>query len=114
MVGRSIEVSLLRFNDINVENVKDNNRCYNVAVQGIDRDKTSTYQELCIYPGREFILYDWYWSMAYPCTIDSSDDKFIFPEFTKNIFKTGGPRTDSNFFHMFRKIYVCFYGNIWQ
>ena len=56
VVGRSSEVSISRFSDIKMENIKDNNGCYNVAIQVIDRDKTIIYQELCIYPDREFIL----------------------------------------------------------
>ena len=56
MVGRSSEVSLSRLSDINIENVKDNNRCYDVAMQGIERTKTRTYQEVCIYPEKDFSL----------------------------------------------------------
>ena len=33
MVGRSSEVYLSRFNDINMEKFKDNNGCYNVAIK---------------------------------------------------------------------------------
>ena len=55
MVGRSSEVSLSRFSDINMENVKDDNGCYDVAMQGIEITKTRTYQEVCIYPDRDFI-----------------------------------------------------------
>ena len=64
MVGRSSEASLSRLNDIKMKNVKDNNGTYNVAMQGIERSKTRTYQEVCIYPEREFIIYGWYWPMA--------------------------------------------------
>ena len=73
-----------------MENVKDKNGCYNVAIQGIHKAKTSTYQELCSYPERYFILYDWYWSMAYTYDINPSDDKFIFPEFAKTFFQEWG------------------------
>ena len=50
MVGRSSEVTLSIFNDINTENVKDNNGFFNVSMQGINIANTSTYKELCIYP----------------------------------------------------------------
>ena len=56
MVSRSSEVSLSRFSDINMENAKDNNGCYGVAMQGIERTKTRTYQEVCIYPERDFFF----------------------------------------------------------
>ena len=46
-----------------METVKDNNVQYCVTVQGIDQ-KNSTFQEICIYPERGYILYDKYWSMA--------------------------------------------------
>ena len=59
MVIRSSEVSLSIFNDIKMENFQDNSRYYNAAIKRIDRANTSTYQELCIYPERELILYDW-------------------------------------------------------
>ena len=52
MVHRSSEVSLSGFSDIKMENFKDNNGCYDVAIQGIDRTKNITYQEACIYPDR--------------------------------------------------------------
>ena len=39
MVGRSSEVSLSRFGNIKMENVKDNNGSYDVAMQGIERTK---------------------------------------------------------------------------
>ena len=110
MVDRSSGVSLSRFNDIKVEFVKDNSGCYNVAIHGIGRAKTSTYQGLCIYTEIEFILYNWYWSMAYICSIDPYEYKFIFPEFYKTVFKSGESQIDSNISHMFRKLYEHFYG----
>ena len=59
MVISSSEVSLSRFNDIKMENFQDNITYYNVAMKGIERANTSTYQEICKYPERELILYDW-------------------------------------------------------
>ena len=75
-------------------NVQDNKRCYNVAIQGINRSNTSTYTEVCIYPDIKFILYNWYWYMEYTCAIDPSEDNFIFPEFSKTFFKSGESRID--------------------
>ena len=63
MVVRSNEVSLSRFDDIRMETFHENNGIYSIAVQVIDISKTSTYQELYIYPERKLIIYDWYWSM---------------------------------------------------
>ena len=40
-----------------METVKYNNIDYCVAVQGFD-NKNSTYQDICIYLEREYILYD--------------------------------------------------------
>ena len=56
MVGRSSEVSLSRFGDIKMENVKDNNGYYDVAMQGIDTTKTGTYQDIYIPPDRFFFF----------------------------------------------------------
>ena len=53
MVGSSSEVSLSIFEDIRMDNVKDSNIRYSLSFQEIDRSKTSNYQELCIYPGRD-------------------------------------------------------------
>ena len=77
MVGRSSEVSLSKFSDTNMENVNDNNGYYDVAMQGIERTKTRTYQEVCIYPEKECFLYDWYWSMAYTCITEHSNDEIV-------------------------------------
>ena len=52
MVGRWSEVSLSKYDNIIMETVKDNNGEYFVAVQGIDRTKTGTFQDICIYPER--------------------------------------------------------------
>ena len=41
MVGRSSEVSLSRFNDIKMENVKDKNGCYNTTIQ-VDSTRRSS------------------------------------------------------------------------
>ena len=109
MVSRSSEVSLSRFNDIKMKNFKDNKGCWNVAIQGINRSKTSTYQELCIYPKREFIIYDWYWYMEYTCAIEPSEEKFIFPEFVKTVFKSGYYIINSKVSHMMQKVYERFY-----
>ena len=91
MVGRSSEVSLSRFGNIKMEKVNDNNGSYDVDMQGIDRTKTRTYQEVCIYPEKEYFLYDWYWSMAYTCIIDTSNKEYIFPEFAKLFARVGIP-----------------------
>ena len=109
MVGSSSEVSLSRFSDIKMENVKDNKGCYDVEVKLIERSNTRTYEEVCIYPEREFFLYEWYWSLAYTCALDPFNDKFIFPEFSKTFFKTGEFRIDSKVSHMFRKVCEHFY-----
>ena len=37
----------------------------------------------------KFILYDWYWYMAYTYSVEHFDDNFIFPEFDKTVFKSG-------------------------
>ena len=79
-------------------------------MQGIDRANTSTYQEICIYLEREFIIYYWYWPMAYTCDIDPSDYNFIFPEFAKTVFNSEESIIDSKVSHMFRKVYEDFYG----
>ena len=60
MAGRFSEVYLSKYDDIIMETVKDNNGEYFVAVQGIDWKKTGAFQEICIYPESEYILYDWY------------------------------------------------------
>ena len=75
MVCRSSEVLLSKYDDIIMETVKDNNREYWFAVQGIDQTKTGTFQEIWIYPEREKILYDWYWSMAYAWVFNNTEEK---------------------------------------
>ena len=72
MFGRSSEVSLSKYDDIRMETFKYNNVEYCVSVQGIYRTKTGTFQDICIYPGREYILYDCYWSMTYACVFDNT------------------------------------------
>ena len=47
--GSSSEVSSSKYDDIRMETVKNNNGEDFVAVQGIYREKTSTFQDVCIY-----------------------------------------------------------------
>ena len=112
MIGRSSEVSLSRFSDIKTENVKDNNGCYDVAMQVIDRTNTRTYKGVCIYPEREFFLYNCYWYMAYTCIIDPSNEEYILPEFAKTVFKSEESRIDSRVSLLFRKVYEHFYKQV--
>ena len=73
------------------------------------REKIRTYQEVCIYPEKECFLCDWYWSMAYTCIKDTSNEEYIFPEFNKTVCNIGESRIDSRVSIMFRKIYEHFY-----
>ena len=77
-----------------MQKITDNNGSYDVAREGIDRTKTGKYQKLCIYPEIECFLYDWYWSMAYTCIMDTSDDEYIFTKFSKVVFKSGESKID--------------------
>ena len=72
MVGRPSEVLLSIYDDIRMETFKDNNGEYCVAVQGIYQTQTGTFQYICIYLEREYILYEWYWPMAYACVFDNT------------------------------------------
>ena len=92
-----------------MENFNDNNGSYDIDMQGIKRKKTRTYQEVCIYPEKECLLYEWYWYMAYTYIIDHSNEECIFPEFAKTVCKIGESRIDSRVSIMFRKIYEQFY-----
>ena len=69
MMGRLNEVPLSQYSDIIMETVHDNNRQHCVEFQEIGQAKTSPFQELCIYPEREYRLYEWYRSMAYLCVL---------------------------------------------
>ena len=84
MVDRSIDVSFLWFDDISMEIIHRNKVSYSVAVHGIDRSKTSNYQELCNYPEIEFILSDWYWSMEYSCVNRPCQQKVHLPRVSQN------------------------------
>ena len=98
MVGRLSEVLLSKYYDIRIKTVKDNNIEYCVAVQ-----------DICIYPEREYILYEWYWPMAYACVLDNTDEKYIFPEFYNTAFKAGESKIYSKELQMFRIFYEIFY-----
>ena len=97
-----------------MQDVTDNNGYYDVAMQGIDRTKTGKYQEVCLYPEKEWFIYDWYRSMAYICIMDFGNDDYIFAEFANAVFKSGESKTDSRVSFMFRKIYEHFYELVQQ
>ena len=105
---RSIKVSQSIFEGINMDNFQDNNRRYNVMVQGIDTSITSTVQELCLYFDRSSIIYNWYWywSMAYTCVMDPSKKQFILPKFSKILFKTYEANIYSKVSQVVRKVFA--------
>ena len=109
IVGRSSEVYLSIFEDIRMENIQDNNISYSVAVQLIDQSKTSTYQELCIYPEIYFILCDWYRSMAYTCVMDRTNKNFVFPEFYGTLLESGESRMYYKVPQILREVYKHLY-----
>ena len=47
--------------------------------------------------------------MEYTCAIEPSEEKFIFPEFAKTVFKSGYYIIDSKVSHMMQKVYERFY-----
>ena len=82
---------------------------YYVAVQRIDISKTSTYQGLCINTEREWILYNWYWSIEYTCVMDRIDEEFILSKYSITVFKSGEAGIDYKLSHMFKRVYERFY-----
>ena len=52
--------------------------------------------------------------MAYTCIIVTSDEKFIFPKFSKTVFKIGNAKINSKVSHMFLKEYEYIYGSFQQ
>ena len=52
--------------------------------------------------------------MAYTYAIYPSVNKFVFSEFSKNLFKSVKSRIDSKISHIFQKVYERFYGIVQQ
>ena len=77
MVVRSIGLSLPQYTDIRMKPVHDNSGQYCVVVQGIDQTTGSNCKKIYIYSKKEYILYAWYWSMAYLCVLDNTYGKYI-------------------------------------
>ena len=89
--------------------VRVNNDIYYLVVQVIGRSKTSFYQELCIYPWIELIIYDFYFSMAYTCVMDPNNVNNIFHKFSKPIFKSDESKIYSKLSQVFIKVYKRVY-----
>ena len=86
-----------------MDNADKNYGSYSVAVQGIYRPKTSTYQKLCVYSERDFILYHWYWFMAYTCVMYPIKVNFIITKLSSMIFKSVEVNIYSKVSHMIEK-----------
>ena len=47
--------------------------------------------------------------MAYLCVLNNKDGKYILPEFSGTVFKSGQSKIDSKASHMFINVHECFY-----
>ena len=77
--------------------------------QGIYRSKTSIYQDICIYPEKEFIIYNCYWSIAYTCGVEPTNGQYILPKFSNAVFNSVESKVEFNISHKFRKVYQHLY-----
>ena len=109
MVGRSSDVYLSIFEVIRTETAQDSSTSYSVAVQEIDLPKKVIIRSY-LFILRDSILYSWYWSLVYTCTMDHTNGEFIFPKFSIMVFKSVKTRIYYKVSQMFRKAYKCFYG----
>ncbi|CAB9503235.1 expressed unknown protein [Seminavis robusta] len=93
--GRGSEVALVRTESLSCVEVNESVYQYRVLQLDIQRDKCGPFQSLPIYPHRDGVFEDFYFSLIYQVVLVGCDSPYIFPMFSREALKTTSGKSDS-------------------
>ena len=93
--GRGSEVSLIKPNDLSIVEVNEDVYQYKILQIDVQRQKDGPHQSIAIYPHRDGVFEDFYFSLIYLVVMVGCDTEFLFPKFSLAARKTKGDKSDS-------------------
>jgi hypothetical protein len=93
--GRGSEVSLITPEGTTVVEVNEDVYQYSILQTDVQRQKNGPLQSLPIYPHRDGILEDFYFSLIYLIVMVGCGNEYVFPSFSEAALKTKSSKSDS-------------------
>jgi hypothetical protein len=93
--GRGSEVSLITPEGTTVAEVNEDVYQYSVLQTDVQRQKDGPFQSLSIYPHRDGVLEDFYFSLIYLIVMVGCGNEYVFPSFSEAALKTKSNKSDS-------------------
>jgi len=93
--GRGSEVSLITTKGIKATEVNELDYNYQILSVDIQRQKNGPHQTLPIYPDRDGVLEDFYFSLIHLIVMKGCNHDYIFPNFSKAALKKTQGKSDS-------------------
>lgn len=111
--GRGSEVSLNRREHITVMPVNEMHYRYTILQSKLKRHKNAKESQIPIFPHRDGMLQDWYFSLMYRIVMIPDDDSLIFPNFGEKAMQTNSDdksdsKVSSLWSYYFRELYQAF------
>ncbi|CAB9513877.1 expressed unknown protein [Seminavis robusta] len=103
--GRGSEVSLIKARDTQTTDVNELTYNYEVITTYCQRQKDNEPQNLPIYPHRDGILQDFYFSLLHLLVLNGCNNEYTFPIFSKAALKTKGGKSDSGVSKAWTKLF---------
>ena len=98
-VGRGSEVALIRVPHMSLCTVNELSTQYDVLSCSLKKDKQGTEQDLCIYPHRDALYEDYYFSLIYLIIMNNmsstGNNEFMFPTFAAKASVESNDQGDS-------------------
>ena len=93
--GRGSEVSLCKPEDIRAVEVDEGIHQYHILQAEVQRQKEGPLQTIAIYPHRDGVLEDYYFSLVYLLVMTGCNDRFVLPTFAAAALKTKAGKSNS-------------------
>jgi len=93
--GRCSEVSLVKPEDIRALEVNDVINQYDILQSDVQRQKDGPLQSIAIYPHRDGVLEDYYFSLIYLIVMAGCNNRFMLPTFSTAASKTKSGKSNS-------------------
>jgi len=95
LVARCCEAAQQKKSNLSVVEKSEGFRTYKCLSVPVDRHKTSTKQQLQIFPHKTSCLMCFYFSLAYKMVLDNGTSDYLFPEFAKKLGNSNENKIDS-------------------
>jgi hypothetical protein len=93
--GRGSEVSLVTPEGTTVVEVNEDVYQYSILQTDVQRQKNGPFQSISVYPHRDGVLEDFYFSLIYMVVMVGCGKEYIFPTFSEAALKTTSNKSDS-------------------